>query len=1112
MRTIAIVLWITLASITTGQGQPMAAFYPFNGNANDASGNGHHGTVHGGAVLVADRFGNPLSAYNFDGVNDYISIPHSKALAFRWSYSISLWFKSCITTRSVGRTLISSGIATASYKEFGYTIELRDPTDVTPGYRIAFAPHVSAGANDATSSGNDFADGRWHHVVMVYDWAPGNPAEQKYRCYVDGVRNHKDSMVNSFDSLTTTNGIWIGQGISRLGSYFTGAIDDIRLYDTALNESQVQNLYHEGGGPITPAANVVSLSLKASDTVICQGRSVQLSALGNATQISWSPTTGLSSITPTTAIASPLTTTTYKVRALRIAGDLPCQDTAQKIDSIRITVRQPPKVELGFTRYVCLGDSITIGANASDGAPPYRYQWNPHPLISSRNQLLQTVKVDRSTLFILTVTDREGCIARDTLNVVILSPPKMNAGADTTICRGASVLLGGVLEQGVPPITYRWSPSLGLSDTAARTPLAAPDSTTSYVVAVTSSNGCIWRDTVTLTVAPQPTVDAGPSRSICADSSTVLSPMIAGRTPAAIQWTPSSSLSCADCQNPTARPTATTTYRVTITDSSGCTAVDSVEVRVLRPQLSTAGVIDFGTLDGCTSTRDTAITLTNSGDAPMEITEARIAGTSFSVAGLPVVLAPGESRTITVRFSPQSSGSIAEEVELVGDQCGATARITLRGEKQQSLVSISHGAMEFGLAASCQATPRDTVVVIRNNGTAPATISPGVVSAPFSVASPNLPATIVAGDSLQLTVRYVPVAAGAFSDDLRLGYASGSCLDTLRLRLSGRVVTPELAPIGVIDFGTLTGCATSRDTTIMLRNGSEIELRVTRLYSSSGEYLVAPSSAVIPPGDSLAVTVSYRPSSSGSHSGTIEAEYEPCGGSLGAQLLGQKQGVSVELPDTVSFGRVVMCGDSTVSQRLPIRFSGSDGVIVSASVGGPFGVGNVAGQSLPDGVEQGVSVSFAPPAEGSFAEAMELRFSPCGITKRVVVTGQRVTPKLQAIDLDFGAQQVGQSASGRVGFVNVGGVAVRVEGIAGVGSPFQVSSTEPGLPAEIAPGDTVWATISYAPESGEQSTTATARTSLPCEVTASANVRGKGEQSGRLTLKLPSLEASAGSE
>ncbi len=51
----------------------LVAWYPFNGNANDESGNGHHGTVHG-ATLTTDRFGNPNSAYHFDGVDDFIEV------------------------------------------------------------------------------------------------------------------------------------------------------------------------------------------------------------------------------------------------------------------------------------------------------------------------------------------------------------------------------------------------------------------------------------------------------------------------------------------------------------------------------------------------------------------------------------------------------------------------------------------------------------------------------------------------------------------------------------------------------------------------------------------------------------------------------------------------------------------------------------------------------------------------------------------------------------------------------------------------------------------------------------------------------------------------------
>jgi hypothetical protein len=50
----------------------LIAFYPFNGNAFDESGRGHHGVLINGACLTEDRFGNPNSAAGFDGVNDYI--------------------------------------------------------------------------------------------------------------------------------------------------------------------------------------------------------------------------------------------------------------------------------------------------------------------------------------------------------------------------------------------------------------------------------------------------------------------------------------------------------------------------------------------------------------------------------------------------------------------------------------------------------------------------------------------------------------------------------------------------------------------------------------------------------------------------------------------------------------------------------------------------------------------------------------------------------------------------------------------------------------------------------------------------------------------------------
>ena len=81
---------MTFAQIPT---DGLIAHYPFNGNANDESTNSNHGTVNG-ATLSTDRFGNVNSAYDFDGTNDYISIPGKAEWDFGLnSFSISVWFK-----------------------------------------------------------------------------------------------------------------------------------------------------------------------------------------------------------------------------------------------------------------------------------------------------------------------------------------------------------------------------------------------------------------------------------------------------------------------------------------------------------------------------------------------------------------------------------------------------------------------------------------------------------------------------------------------------------------------------------------------------------------------------------------------------------------------------------------------------------------------------------------------------------------------------------------------------------------------------------------------------------------------------------------------------------
>src|SRR5690349_14790600 len=73
--------------LTTG----LQAYYPFNGNANDATGNGYNGTLISNPTLTTDRMGNPNSAYYLDGVSSYITIPASGTLNQTDAMSVALF-------------------------------------------------------------------------------------------------------------------------------------------------------------------------------------------------------------------------------------------------------------------------------------------------------------------------------------------------------------------------------------------------------------------------------------------------------------------------------------------------------------------------------------------------------------------------------------------------------------------------------------------------------------------------------------------------------------------------------------------------------------------------------------------------------------------------------------------------------------------------------------------------------------------------------------------------------------------------------------------------------------------------------------------------------------
>jgi len=217
------------AALTNG----LVAYYPFNGNTNDESGNLHNGIIVGAPALVPDRSGAANSAYLFNGINDYITVPHDPALE-PTVFSISLWFKTTTTSWS---TIISSDSGAFPDCNHGFRISFNE---TSPSGEAFFGIDPSGGCGDGSSiiADNPLNDDAWHHMVSIYD------STNTMSMYIDGVLQ-ASTMVSAYSK--GGGAITIGTLHSYnagFNSYFNGAIDDIHIYNRALTPTEVLQLFN----------------------------------------------------------------------------------------------------------------------------------------------------------------------------------------------------------------------------------------------------------------------------------------------------------------------------------------------------------------------------------------------------------------------------------------------------------------------------------------------------------------------------------------------------------------------------------------------------------------------------------------------------------------------------------------------------------------------------------------------------------------------------------------------------------------------------------------------------------------------------------------------------
>ena len=217
---------LALADLNDG----LVAYYPFNGNATDESGNGLDGIVNG-ATLTEDRFGNPDSAYYFDG-NDSIKISNF-TLNPDEDFTFSLW---AVPNDLTNYSHLFNRANVYELAIFPKDCSLRqcDNDEIIRRQEFAFAVRKDW---DWYSMNYVANNNETYLVTMVYD-----STNNRVLSYINGILTSSDDLGQNAPGSANNNFLCIGSHGNCNSSYFTGILDDIRIYNRTLSENEIKAL------------------------------------------------------------------------------------------------------------------------------------------------------------------------------------------------------------------------------------------------------------------------------------------------------------------------------------------------------------------------------------------------------------------------------------------------------------------------------------------------------------------------------------------------------------------------------------------------------------------------------------------------------------------------------------------------------------------------------------------------------------------------------------------------------------------------------------------------------------------------------------------------------
>ncbi|MGH9746655.1 MAG: choice-of-anchor D domain-containing protein [Candidatus Acidiferrales bacterium] len=462
-----------------------------------------------------------------------------------------------------------------------------------------------------------------------------------------------------------------------------------------------------------------------------------------------------------------------------------------------------------------------------------------------------------------------------------------------------------------------------------------------------------------------------------------------------------------------------------------------------------------------------SLTITNTGSATVNISQATITGAGYTVIGgnpansIPV----GQSATVQIQLAPISSGIDNGTLSIVSDASNSPLSVSLTGTGTQAGLTVSPSSVSFGNIKVGQSGTQ--TVKLTNSGNVDLVVNSAQISGNgFGMSGLSLPATIHANQNTSFNVTFTPASAQGMTGTVKFTDNSPNSTQTLDLTGTGTSANSTLsANPGSFAFGNVTVGSNSTQS-ISLTNTGTASIAISQATAAGTGFSITGFSPVtLNAGQSTSFTAKFAPASTGSASGSVTVTSNATNPTLTIALSGTgAQGKLTANPASVNFGSQIVGSSASIPVTLTNTGTASVAISGGSASGSGFSISGLAATTLSAGQSTSFAAKYAPTVAGAASGSISITSNVPGAPLAIPLsgTGTATQPQLtiSPSSVPFGSVTVGTVSSVNVTLSNPGNGALNITSVTASGTGFSIT----GVGAQtINPGASVTFAAKFSP-------------------------------------------------